>query len=587
MDSTTTGDLPEEEELRRRAAVGIALALGAGASVTLGALAATALRPGRRSRPVALLLASTSGCMVMALLVEFLPSGRTVVQRYSAWGTAVVAATALLIALAEAMTHEPLVRLRREEQTLTAKLETERTSGESAPRGSEGTQLAHWYLDSLAPVSQRARASKRGRERRPRLEAEWAESELDGDEVMGVTRHSNLAHLRRLARKVREAKFAEESTLEAICRLTCHTDIVDSDVPLRREQFRAFMKDLVGTNQVRSDLIWHQLCTRRRTDCPTMIDLAAAVGEVCRGSTQEDLAWEDPVNYEVPRLMGWALQADDRLCGQAAPRSPIRTCSPPDGSPRTVGPLAGQILATTVFDMDGRDGPLGGPPEAAASTATASRVRPPLSGSPRTVGTPAPGSSGSDQVAPQSTIASATTAAEVVTKFHSNRARPAHIQSGIGRITPVLEAALVASGAGVLHLIAGVSVGLVAVTDFRTGAVFTVLFAVKHFSEGLLLLSGGTAGLDRTSRSQGFFTAALVGLCDFLGAVVAFAITAAHGVLATEVLAAVYFVNGGIFAQVALRKYLRAAVSFDPEKQIPTIAIISGMMVSRAALLVC
>jgi len=156
----------------------------------------------------------------------------------------------------------------------------------------------------------------------------------------------------------------------------------------------------------------------------------------------------------------------------------------------------------------------------------------------------------------------------------------------IRTVTPALEAVMIAVGAGVLHLIAGLSVGFVAAADFRTGVVVAVLFAVPYFPEGLLL-SGDTAGSgwDKTSRCRWFFATVLVGLCDCLGAGIAFAITAARGVLPDEMLAAIYFVNGGIFVQLALRKYLRAAVSFDPEQEIPTIAMIAGMMITGAALL--
>jgi len=145
---------------------------------------------------------------------------------------------------------------------------------------------------------------------------------------------------------------------------------------------------------------------------------------------------------------------------------------------------------------------------------------------------------------------------------------------------------LIAVGAGVLHLTAGLSVGLVAAADLRTGVVFAILLAVQHLSEGLLL-SGDTAGpgWGKTSRCRWFFATVLVGFCDCFGAGIAFAITAARGVLPNEMLAAIYFVNGGIFVQLALRKYLRAAVSFDPDKEIPTIAMIVGMMITGAALL--
>jgi zinc transporter ZupT len=266
-----------------------------------------------------------------------------------------------------------------------------------------------------------------------------------------------------------------------------------------------------------------------------MAGLAEMVGDVVGSdSTWADKAWQDPMDYEIPRLMAWALQAADRLfgCGRVVPRTTHETEGSPDDTPRTVTTAKSIVTLRTV--------------------------------------TP------------------------IVSNFQSQRARLAHMENVVRRVTTALEALLVAFGAGVLHLITGVCVGLVAVADFHTGVVFAILVAVRHFPEGLLLSGDALllsetpwAGWDRPSRCQGFFTTALVGLCDCLGACIALAITVAHGVLPSEMLAAIYFVNGGISVQLALRKFLRAAVSFNPEKEIPTIAMIAGMLISGAALCAC
>lgn len=520
----STGDHPEL--LRERAATGILLALGAGASVPLGALAAAALRPGRRSRPVAFLLAGTSGCMVTALFVEFFPKSSTLAHQYNVYGTIVVSATVLLMVMAEVLMGRQLARLGRLQEALTSRLKQERTSSDPI-FGSRGSRLAEEFIfshgfkpefSSDAQLQVSPTRSLRG-SRNPQLP-------LDDGEVMEVTEHGNLRHLRQLARKTREMKLdGKESELDAICRLTDHST-GQSDVPIDDDDFHAMLTELIGTSRVRNDLIWHQMCRRNRGNWPTMADLAAVLKDVdCRGETLEDNAFEDPTDFEVPKFMGWVLEAVDRLfrCGRSVPQMTNQTDGCDSSTPKT------------------------------STTATTHAV---------------------------------TRAFSIVSSYQSQRAQLAHMESVVRRVAPALEAVLITVGAGVLHLIAGLSVGLFAAADLHTGTVLAVLLAVQHFPEGLLL-SGDTAGsgLDKTSRCRWFFATTLVGLCDCLGAGIAFAVTAARGVLPNEALAAIYFVIGGIFVQLALRKYLRAAVSFDPEHEIPTIAMIAGMMITGAVLL--
>jgi zinc transporter ZupT len=459
--------------------------------------------------------------------MEFLPKSRTVAHQYNVYGMIVVSATVLLMAMAEVLMRRQLARLGRLQEELTSRLKQERTSNEPA-FGCKGTQLAEEFIFShgCKPESSPAvqfqvaspTQSSRG-QRNPRLPLN------DGEvmAVMQVTEHGNLRHLRQLARKIRDMKLDDsEPELDAICRLTSHS-IGQSDVPIDSNDFHALLMELIGTSRVRSDLIWHQLCRRNRGDWPTMADLAAVLKDLAgRGKTMEDNAFEDPMDYEVPKFMGWVLEAADRFFG------------------------CGRVVAQMTDQTDSCD-----------------------SSTPHT-----------------STTRDVTNAISAVSNFQSRRAQLAHLESAILRVTPAFEAVLIIVGAGVLHLIAGLSVGLVAAADFHTGAVFAILFAVQHFPEGLLL-SGDTAGsgLYKTSRCRWFFATAVVGLCDCLGAGIAFAVTAARGVLPNEVLAAIYFVIGGIFVQLALRKYLRAAVSFDSEKEIPTIAMVAGMMITGAVLL--
>jgi len=519
--SFSTGDHPEEL-LRERAAVGILLALGAGAFVPLGSLAAAALRPDCRSRPVAFWLAGTSGCMVTGLFLEFLPRSSAVAHQYNVYGTVVVSTTVVLMAAAEVLMGEPLARLGRLQDTLTSKLEPART-----PNDSKGTQLAEDFIASaLALGCETGQSSSAQRVCSTQSSGNSSRAlclpqlpRADGEVMTSASQQGNYRHLRQLARRIRGVKLdTGESELDAICRMTGHS-IGQADVPLDRDDFHALLLELVGTSRIRSDLIWHQLCRGSNRDWPTLAGLAAALhGQAGSGNSLEGIVHEDPTDYEVPKFMGWALQAADRLfgCDQVVDQT--------DASP-SISPYS--------------------------STGRAVRR-----------------------------------AMSVLGHFQSHRARLAHTVLVIRRVIPVLEALLIAIGAGVLHLIAGLSVGLVSVVNFHAGVVFAILFAVQHFSEGLLL-SGDTAGSgwEKTSRCQCLFATALVGLCDCLGAGIAFAITVTRGVISNEMLAAIYFVNGGVFVQLALRKYLRAAVSFDPEKEIPTIAMIVGMMAAGAALL--
>jgi zinc transporter ZupT len=527
---------PEEHP----AAFGVLLALGSWGSLLLGAAAAVAFQPAARSRNMAVLLATACGFMVASFFMEILQNAR--LQFKAAWtdddgrekddtdgvrlaaflyGSCVLAATILLMAVAEVLADQPVARLRKMQELLAHGLQMEA----GLECGTVGAQIADNFINgwSWSDSVERQDSSfspdgvLQGRARTagtcgspsgspPRADTCGSESRaVTHDIVRGAMERDNSRHLRNLARRVRQERIVEESILDVLCRLTGRS-IVESDVTIDVDQFHVMMRGLISTCRTRNELIWKDLCKRNDRNWPTLVVLAGALEDKCvmkRGCTGEDMASQDPLGTEIPGLMGWALEKADRLGSFVRPAS-----ARSDGTPRS--------------------------------------------------------------------ITSRTTSGEL---FPTKAAHMAHMQGVITRVRPLLEISLETIGAGTVHLITGLSLGLLVAADVPRGTVFAVLLAARSFPEGLVF-AGDLMRLHGLGRRGALLAAALAGLWGCLGALVACGVTMSHGELSGLMLAAVYFVNGGIFLQSGLRKYLRAAVASDPEKEVPTVAVILGMLLA-------
>jgi zinc transporter ZupT len=517
---------PEEHS----SAFGVLLALASGSALQLGALAAVAFQPAVRSRPMATLLATTCGFMVSSFFTEIVPKARMAYEELVAdedthrgdhnvellgilYGSGVLTATILLMAVAEVLADQPVARLRKMQDLLAHQLQMDA----GIECSSDGTRLADDFINGWRlPDDAEEESSVFSLDdvmRGPSCRTAQGRASTAGSEARAVTHEmvrgemeqNNSRHLRNIARRIRQERTREESVLDTLCRLTDRST-VESDATIDVEQFHAIMRGLIATCRTRNELIWKDLCKRNGRKWPTLVVLAAALEDTYvmkRGCTQEDIAAHDPLCTEVPGLMGWALEKADRLGNIVRLREETL-----DGSPRsfvTKTTQGGQCTAKTAY--------------------------------------------------------------------------MAHMQGVISRVRPLLEISLETICAGTLHIVTGISLGLLVAGDIKRGVVFAVLLAARGFPEGLVF-AGDLMRLHRLSRKWAFFAASFVGLCDCVGASIACSITMSLGELSGLVLAAIYFVNGGIFLQQGLRKYLRAAVASDPEKEVPTIAVIFGMLLA-------
>jgi len=348
--------------------------------------------------------------------------------------------------------------------------------------------------------------------------------------VRGVNEHNNARHLRQLVRRILQLRLWEETLEGTICRVTCRS-VVELDATMDREQFHGVMRRLMGTSRARSDLIWEELWKANDHDWPSLRTLAVAVdrhSRFRRGRTRLDTASEDPLDYEVPALTMWALDAADRLFNRRA-----RQGSRSDNAPQDRVPTP--MSANSSVDLGGA--------------------------------------------------------------FAAKMARTAHLQRVIERVRPHLEILFVTLGAAALHVLTGACLELVVMADVRAGVVLAMFLAVRNFPEGVVfardIAMSSSAGewvspgpWSRFCRRE-LFAGTVVGLCDCLGASVAFGVVKTVGkVPPPYVLGLVYFVNGGLLVGLGILKYLRAAVAFDPAQQLPAIAWMLGMVITSMVICV-